>query len=139
MANKPFSEIVNGLRNCKNVHDLNDWRGFKDCKNYKASRDRDDVWSLWRKVWGSDIEAFKAWRRAVEATPEYKDWKEAEKALDEAWKVVEATPEWKDLKEVEKDLKKIIKASHGAWEGTPTYKAYREAEKAKDEEWSRPS
>ena len=110
MANKPFSEIVNGLRNCKNVHDLNDWRGFKDCKDYKASRDRDDVWRLWRKAWETDKEGVKAYWDAVRATPEYKAYTETDKVAMEAWEAVEATPEYKDYKEVSKARNKAEKA-----------------------------
>ena len=79
---------------------------------------------------GKDVKNFKFFEKAKEAllaTPEFKAFAEAEKALDEAkealeraWKAVEATPEYK----AKEEAKEVYRKAKDAMWATPECKAY---------------
>ena len=86
---------------------------------------------------GKDVKNFKFFEKAKEAllaTPEFKAFAEAEKALDEAkealeraWKVVKETPEGKaydEAKKAKEEAKEVYRKAKDAMWATPECKAY---------------
>ena len=101
------------------VNEALEWVAYKETSKYKAYEEA---------------------KKAVEATPEYKDWKEAVKVETEAWKVVKGTSEYKAFEATakHKTFKKAQKALDEAYEvvmATPEYKEYWKTMKALVAAW----